>query len=109
MARFTSVANCCAQFLAPKLRPKYIVFVEVRMYESSGERNLLVGIPDVTLQRRVAANSSKINITVLANTTQPGTVTLPVPERVREGYLQIQEVERRELITIIEILSPTKR
>lgn len=97
-----------AQFLAPQLRPKYIVSVEVRMYESSGERNLFVGIPDVKLQRQLAANNlSTTNITVLANTAQP--VTITVPERVREGYLQIQEVETKELITTIEILSPTNK
>lgn len=99
-----------AQSLAPQLRPKYLVSVEVRMYETSGERALLVGIPDVTVQRRVAANNPSLtNVAVLSTTVQPVTVTLPVPDRVREGYLQIQEVETKELITTIEILSPTNK
>ena len=36
-----------AEALSPQLRPKYSVSVEVRMYETTGEQSLLVGIPDV--------------------------------------------------------------
>jgi hypothetical protein len=35
-----------AEQLTPQLRPKYTVSVEVRLYETSGEEALLVGIPD---------------------------------------------------------------
>lgn len=38
-----------AQLLSPQLRPKYVVSVEVRMYESNDEQSLLVGIPDVSV------------------------------------------------------------
>lgn len=36
-----------ARFLSPQLRPKYRVAVEVRMYETTDENSLLVGIADV--------------------------------------------------------------
>jgi hypothetical protein len=35
-----------ARSLIPQLRPKYIVAVQVRIYETTGEESMLVGIPD---------------------------------------------------------------
>ncbi|HIK44304.1 MAG TPA: DUF4058 family protein, partial [Leptolyngbyaceae cyanobacterium M65_K2018_010] len=40
-----------ANALAPQLRPKYIVAVEERVYETVGEEALLVGIPDEAIAR----------------------------------------------------------
>lgn len=99
-----------ARVLSPLLRPKYRVAVEVRMYETSGERSLLVGIPDVTVQRRVSASTAPMpNVAVLSTAAQPVTVTIPMPEIIKEGYLQIKDVETKEVITSIEILSPTNK
>ena len=42
----TAIANN----LAPKIRPKYIVAIEERVYQISREESLLVGIPDVSIQ-----------------------------------------------------------
>ncbi len=41
-----------AELLVPQLRPKYRVALEKRVYESAGNESLLVGIPDVVVQRR---------------------------------------------------------
>lgn len=99
-----------ARFLSPQLRPKYRVAVEVRMYETSGENSVGVGIPDLTVQRRAtASNPSMANIAVLSQTAQPVTVTLPIPEIIKEAYLEIRQVETREVVTTIEILSPTNK
>jgi hypothetical protein len=40
-----------ANFLAPRLRPRYIVAVEERVYETLGKEALLVGIPDEAIAR----------------------------------------------------------
>ncbi|MCU0544054.1 MAG: DUF4058 family protein [Oscillatoriaceae cyanobacterium Prado104] len=99
-----------ARFLSPQLRPKYRVAVEVRMYETSGENSLAVGIPDITIQRRsTASNPSMPNVAVLSPAVQPVKVTLPIPEIVREAYLAIKQVEKKEVVTTIEILSPTNK
>jgi len=45
----TAIAND----LAPKLRPKYIVAIEERVYEVSGDTALLIGVPDVSVQSSV--------------------------------------------------------
>ncbi|MBR8840001.1 MAG: DUF4058 family protein [Stigonema ocellatum SAG 48.90 = DSM 106950] len=39
-----------ANDLAPKLRPKYIVAIEERVYEMNGDTALMVGVPDVSVQ-----------------------------------------------------------
>lgn len=99
-----------ARFLSPKLRPKYRVAVEVRMYESSGENLLLVGIPDVIVQRSsTATNLKATNVAVATPKTQPTRVTIPVPETIKEGYLEIRKVGTEEVVTSIEILSPTNK
>lgn len=99
-----------ARFLSPQLRPKYRVAVEVRMYETTGENALLVGIPNVVVKRsNTAANSSMTNVAVALPTTQPTRVIVPVPEIIKEGYLEIREVGTDAVVTTIEILSPTNK
>ena len=99
-----------ARFLSPQLRPKYRVAVEVRMYETSAENSLLVGIPDVIIQHSpIAKNSSMANVAVAVPTAQPTRVIVPVPETIKEGYLEIREVGTEEIVTSIEILSPTNK
>lgn len=98
------------QSLAPQLRPKYRVAVEVRMYEASGENSLLVGIPDVAVQRSLSAkNKDELNVAVASPPSQPVTVTVPMPETLKEGYLEVRDVATGEVVTAIEILSPTNK
>ncbi len=96
--------------LAPKLRPKYRVAVEVRMYQTSGEKSLLVGIPDVAVKRsQSATNETTPNVAVAELSTQPLTVNIPMPEIVKQGYLEIKEVATGEVVTAIELLSPVNK
>lgn len=99
-----------AESLVPQLRPKYRVAVEVRMYETSGEKSLFVGIPDVVVQLPFSAmNPLKPNVTVALSPPQPVTVTIPLPETAKEGYLEVREVATGEVVTAIEILSPKNK
>ncbi len=99
-----------AESLVPQLRPKYRVAVEVRVYETSGDKSLLVGIPDVTVQRPVSAiNKGDLNVAIASPPSQPVTVTLPMPETHKEGYLEVRDVATGEVVTAIEILSPTNK
>ncbi|MBD1808981.1 DUF4058 family protein [Microcoleus sp. FACHB-SPT15] len=96
-----------AESLVPKLRPKYRVAIEKRVYQASGEEDtLLVGIPDVTVQRsQTATNSTTQNVAVATPPLQSVTVTIPMPETVRESYLEVREVATREVVCAIEVLS----
>ncbi|MGD1806602.1 DUF4058 family protein [Dapis sp. BLCC M126] len=102
-----------AQLLSPQLRPKYFVSVEVRMYEDNNTESLLVGLSDVSvLSKQSQTNESNYTesiVTATATSTKPITVTLPIPITIRQGYLEIQEVATKEVVTTIEILSPSNK
>ncbi|NEN94695.1 MAG: DUF4058 family protein [Moorea sp. SIO3I7] len=99
-----------ARSLSPQLRPKYRVGVEVRMYETIGEESLLVGIPDLTVKgSQVTTKQAMTNFAVAQAPTQPQTVEVPVPETIKQGYLEVREVATKEVVTAIEILSPINK
>lgn len=100
-----------ADALAPQLRPKYRVALEKRVYQTSGEEDtLVVGIPDVSVQRSISStNLTSVNVAVASPPVRPVTVTIPMPETVREGYLEVREVATREVVTAIEVLSPKNK
>ena len=100
----TAIAND----LGPKLRPKYIVAIEERVYEVNGDMTLLVGVPDISVQSSPSAQSPSSNLAV-ALKTQPTEVLLPIPEILTEAYLEIHAVETEEVVTIIEVLSPKNK
>ncbi len=101
----TAIAND----LAPKLRPKYIVAIEERVYEVNGDTALLVGVPDISVQSSLSlARSTESNLAV-APTTEPIEVLIPLPEILTEAYLEIRAVETEEVVTIIEVLSPKNK
>jgi Protein of unknown function (DUF4058) len=103
-----------ARFLSPQLRPKYRVAVEVRMYETTDDNSLVIGIPDVTVKSR---NLQDLNVTNITNVavaptkvnSEPVKVKIPMPIAVKEGYLEVREVGTEKLITTIEILSPANK
>lgn len=102
-----------AESLSPQLRPKYSVSVEVRLYETTGEGSLLVGIPDVSVQK-VTRQTQQLNAVAIATqpslaTSQPIQVNVPMPLTVRQGYLEIREVATKEVVTAIELLSPINK
>jgi Protein of unknown function (DUF4058) len=98
-----------ADALVPQLMPKYRVAIEKRIYEIKSEQSLLVGIPDVSIQRNpIPRNSSPSNVAV-ATRTAPLKVQLPMFEEVREAYLEIRDIASREVVTVIEVLSPANK
>lgn len=110
--RWSTVHNrlmvALADWLTPQLLPKYQVDIEKRVYEVVGVNALLVGRPDVTIQRPRNLDNRTIPVTVSA-AAQPVQVTVPVMEEVREAYLEIKEAATQLVITAIEVLSPTNK
>ncbi|MBW4681490.1 MAG: DUF4058 family protein [Microcoleus vaginatus WJT46-NPBG5] len=99
-----------ADILNPLVLPKYRVAIEKRVYELGGEKSVLVGIPDVIVHRqRTQTNPTSSNVAVVAPPATPVTVTVPMPEEVREGYLEVRELATGEVVTAIEVLSPTNK
>lgn len=107
-----------AETLNPQLLPKYRAAIEKRVYQMNGEDALFVGIPDVTVEdsRRVLETESRTdasqklsNVAVAPPPATPVTVIVPMPTEFREGYLEIREVATKEVVTVIEVLSPTNK
>jgi hypothetical protein len=99
-----------AEALAPQLRPKYSISVEVRMYEVRGEQSLLVGLPDVVVQKpQRQIEVQPVRVAVASPPSQPIQVRLPTPLTIRQGYLEVREVTTKEVITAIELLSPINK
>jgi hypothetical protein len=99
-----------ADSIAPQLRPKYRVAVEKRVYQMADENTVLVGIPDVTIGRSLTnTQPDALNIAVASPPAKPVTVDIPIPEEVREGYLEVREVGTGEVVTAIELLSPKNK
>ncbi|MFG6094708.1 DUF4058 family protein [Leptothoe sp. ISB3NOV94-8A] len=98
-----------AESLTPQLRPKYSVAVEVRMYETTGDQSLLVGIPDVTVQKTQQQTNQSINVAVASPPSQPMLVEVPMPMTVKQGYLEVREVTTKEVVAAIEVLSPINK
>ena len=98
-----------ADVLVPQLVPKYRVAIEKRIYELKGEQSLLVGIPDVSIQRNPTPRNSNSSVAVATRTATPLKVGLPMFEEVREAYLEITDIASKEVVTVIEVLSPANK
>jgi hypothetical protein len=98
--------------LAARLRPRYSVRIDEHVYihELSAEERRLHGRPDVG----IAANppwgrvpSSGSGVTTL---DAPVRVEHPVAiDELRECYLKIVDAKSREVVTVIEMLSPANK
>lgn len=111
--RWSTVHNrlivALADFLTPQLLPKYQVDIEKRVYQVVGINSLLVGRPDVTVQRPRNADPGASSNVVSASPSQPVKVAVPMMEEIREAYLEIKEAATQIVVTAIEILSPTNK
>ena len=106
-----------ARRLAPRLRPEYIVRVEQRLYVS--QEPAPAGsprpyrVPDLAVldNGSVAAGAGAATATATAFKPQDEAVTvqLPTTDTERENYLEILRVDNREVVAVIEILSPTNK
>lgn len=93
-----------ADSLGPLLRPKYRVLVETRTYRVEPGDITFIGRPDISVHPRL--NEPATPYTVPG---QARTVEVPVPDIVEEGYLSIRRVQDDEVITVLELLSPTNK
>lgn len=94
------------RFLTPILRPKYRVDMEQRNYLAVAPPDDLVGEPDVIIS---VDNPSLTAPTTAMTSVVPLVGVLPVPEEIKERYLEIRSVDTREVVTVIEILSPVNK
>ena len=96
-----------ADDLSPKLRPRYRVAIDQRVYLMSEDDRQLMGISDVTIAGR-SENSGNVSV-LEAPSTKSISISLTLPEEVRESYLEIRDVVNGQVVTVIEILSPKNK
>jgi hypothetical protein len=93
-----------ADELTPQIVPQYRVSIEERIY-TTVETPLLVGIADVSVTSR-SGNVATLSPETLA---VPTTVKVPMSEEITERYLEIRSVPSKEVICVIEVLSPKNK
>ena len=96
--------------LAPQVAPAYYVRIEQRTYLARLEQDELVGRPDAALIAAPSVAELGTGIRVAGATTGAAqTILLPRFEQVREGYLEIHDAGTHQVVTVIEVLSPTNK
>jgi hypothetical protein len=92
--------------LAPQLRPRYYVAIEERLYITEPDQRVFVGRPDLAVIGQPAA---EIALKPTPSASSVLTVQVPVPDEVRETYLEVRETRADHVLTVLEILSPTNK
>ncbi len=97
--------------LGPRVAPNYYVAVEERTYIASADPKSFLDRPDVVLvgpQRSpgVTLPSGNGGSAVL---DRPLTLALPIPDQVIERYLEIRDSATHQVVTVIEVLSPSNK
>jgi hypothetical protein len=95
--------------IAPQISPKYFAKVDENVYihELSAEERYLLGRPDVAV-----FESGKTGVAAAAVAHREAPVyglVQPATDILREPYIEIRDKESRELVTVIELLSPTNK
>jgi hypothetical protein len=96
-----------ADYLSPRVRPRYYVSIEQRTYRQEPGGLRFTGRPDVAVLAEPAV-AYRVAPLVELPPVRPITVELPVPDILRETYLDVKDTAG-ELITCLEILSPANK
>jgi hypothetical protein len=95
--------------LQPLIFPNYLVVTETRVYLERNDGDTLRFIPDVGLQPTTAAGATWESASTAVAQLEPHTYLAVMPEEHREHYLVLRDRGKNELVTVIEILSPTNK
>ena len=95
------------ELLNQKIRPKYIARVEERLYMESDDdpERQFQRVPDVNIEIASGRGLKSANGAVAI--AEP--VIIPQSDPIRERRVEIQEVATREVVTVIELLSPSNK
>lgn len=88
-----------ANALNRQLSDKYVVAVNVQMYETSLFSSTLIGIHDDLAIANYQTLNKRTDVAV------PITVNVPSSQTIKQGYLEVKRVGTGEVITAIELLT----
>jgi hypothetical protein len=101
--------------LATQLQPKYIVRVEERAYitdESDVTIKTQIRVPDVEVTSRSGWEEARFSLGGEASqleVAEPVVATTWFEEEIHEAFLKIINLKSRDVVTVIEVLSPTNK
>lgn len=104
----TSIADA----IVPAVRPDYSVRTERRIYVEHQDYEAVPGQirPDITIVREMAeGRRRKSQGQSAVATVEPVERSLPGPFEIREKYLVIRQLNSGEVVTVIELLSPSNK
>jgi hypothetical protein len=110
-----ALANKIRQILAPRLRPRYMVRIEIYVVEDTApESEIGIMYPDVEVMLSRPSNPPAPDLpssSVPLTRATPAALAIPVldPIDVRVPTVEIREVASNQLVTCIEILSPVNK
>jgi hypothetical protein len=100
--------NALADILAPLLRPRYVARIEKRVYvERTPEDAVSTAVPDLAIVR--TPRGAPGPLTEAAIPPAPFRIPLPMPEERREPYVEIRLRDGGQLVTVLEVLSPSNK
>ncbi|MBC8874642.1 MAG: DUF4058 family protein [Planctomycetes bacterium] len=99
-----------AAALVPCVRPRYVVRKERRVYVehplADDDRPIRSDVAVLSHDNAMAAPEQPA---AALSTATPVVVSLPAPEERREAFLSIREFSSMEVVTVIELLSPSNK
>jgi hypothetical protein len=101
-----------ADELVPRVAPRYFVGLEQHTYLCRPGGTVFIGRPDIGITRTsgiAAAEGLMERLPTAGAGVLELDVEVPVRDSVEEWYLEIHETATGEVVTVIEVLSPTKK
>ena len=100
------------EFLAVQLRPKYHVRVEERVYISDdddpGRTAIIPDLRIADLPQPVGA-AARSSLQISGEVSEPLEVVTLLDDEIHEARLEIIDVAGRQVVTIIEVISPSNK
>jgi Protein of unknown function (DUF4058) len=91
--------------LVSQVRPKYIVLIEQHIYVHEVTEPRSIGIADLSLARSKSGNGGATTAVLEA----PTEIQLTAQDVERVPYLEIRDRLKREVVTVLEMLSPPNK
>jgi hypothetical protein len=107
--RLISIAS---ELLGERIRPKYYVRIEERVYISDeGDPARTEIMPDLPVIARPGSQGQVPQPSAMATleVAEPVEVTTLLDDEIHEARLEVIDREQRQVVTVIEVLSPTNK
>src|SRR4051812_28636890 len=103
----TRLITRSADFLQPQLAQLgYFVDIEERVYIEASEREV---VPDLVIEPALPFRNGRVKHAAVLDADDPILVPSSSEQEIHERFLQISTIAGRELVTQIEVISPTNK